>query len=204
MKLVIESGITVDEAIDLLKMFFDEQCADYSYLKSKMNVYVDLKNDNRQICPNNEKEFVLSGKKVVDILENEQQNIFLAMLDRLHDDLQVLKRRCEIEEENISKDQKYLDTAEEKGRKKDRIEQRKGELQEHLKKRTELQRKSHIYECIIGEINEGKFERQVDVRTEKHYGRNRRVYEMTLSGQHDEFKWIYSNYHGLSIRSSKD
>lgn len=203
MKLVIESGITVDEAIEMLKSFLNEQCAGYTYLKSKMNVYVDLKNDNRQICPNNEREFILSGKKVLDILENEQQNIFREMLDRLHDCVQFFKRQYESREQDITRDQKYLDTAEEKGRKKERIEKRKGELQEHLKKRTVLQRKSHIYDCIISEINEGKFERQVDVRTEKHYGRNRRIYEMTLSGQHDEFQWSYSNFHGLSIRRSK-
>ena len=203
MKLVIEGGITVDEAIELLRSFLNEQCAGYPYLKSKMNIYVDLKNDNRQICPNNEREFVVSGKKVLDILENEQQNIFSELLYRLHDYVKFFKQQCESNEQDIARNQKYLDTAEEKGRKKERIEQRKEELQKHLEKRLELQRKIYLYECIISEINEGNFERQVNVRTEKHYGRNKRIYEMTLSGQHDEFQWSYSNFHGLSIRSSK-
>ncbi len=204
MKLVIESGITVSEAVEQLKMFFSGQCADYPYLKSKMNVYVDLKNDKRQICPNNEKEFVLSNQKFVDVLEKEQQGIFVDMLNRLLSRMRVLIQQCVCEEQSIAKDQKYLDTATEKGRKKERIAQRKNELLEHQKKYMELQSRIRIYKCIINAINEGQFERQVSVRTEKQYGRNNRVYEMILSGQLDDFKWNYSNVHGLCINDQDE
>lgn len=199
MKLVIESGITFDEAVEQLKMFFYEKCADYPYLKSKMNIYVDLKNDKKQICPENEKEFEISGGEIVDVLAREEYDTLLEMIEKLKSKLQWLKYQREDKKRDIERDKKYLDTAEEKGRKQERIKNRKVELQEHLEQYDNLQNKIHEYECILNEIKTGRVECKVDVRTEKRYGRNKRVYEMSLFGQCEEFQWRYSNLYGLII-----
>ena len=79
MKLEIESGTTFYVALKQLKTFFDTQCADYPYLKSKMHIYVDLRNDKRQVCPDNEKEFSISAEKIVDVLEQEKLDTFFVI-----------------------------------------------------------------------------------------------------------------------------
>ena len=199
MKLVIESGITVDTALEQLKNFFNTQCADYPYLKSKMHVYVDLINDRRQVCTDNEKEYAISKDQVVDVLEQEELDIFFGMIDRLGYDLQLLKKKREEKERDITRDKIYLDTAEKKGRKKERIEQRKVDLQEHLAQYAKLQNSIEEYESVINEINNWRFKSKVNIRTEKKYGRNKRAYELILFGQFKTFQWAFSNTSGLSI-----
>ena len=199
MKLVIESGITVDTALEQLKNFFNTQCADYPYLKSKMHVYVDLINDRRQVCTDNEKEYAISKDQVVDVLEQEELDIFFGMIDRLGYDLQLLKKKREEKERDITRDKRYLDTAEKKGRKKERIEQRKVDLQEHLAQYAKLQNSIEEYESVINEINNWRFKSKVNIRTEKKYGRNKRAYELILFGQFKTFQWAFSNTSGLSI-----
>ena len=198
MKLVIESEATVDAALKQIKMFFDTQCADYPYLKGKMHIYVDLKNDKRQICPDNEKEYVISEEEVVDVLEQEKLDLFYKMNDKLEYDLQCLLKQRKDKEREITRDKRYLDTAEEKGRKIERIENRKIALQVHIEQLAELQNRIHEYHTVISAINDGQFECNVKIRTEKKYGRNKRTYEMILSGQSEEYQWIYSNIYGLS------
>ena len=199
MKLVIESGITVDTALEQLKNFFNTQCADYPYLKSKMHVYVDLINDRRQVCTDNEKEYAISKDQVVDVLEQEELDIFFGMIDRLGYGLQLLKKKREEKERDITRDKRYLDTAEKKGRKKERIEQRKVDLQEHLAQYAKLQNSIEEYESVINEINNWRFKSKVNIRTEKKYGRNKRAYELILFGQFKTFQWAFSNTSGLSI-----
>lgn len=199
MKILIESGTTIDEALNNLKTFFSDQCSGYSCIKSNMHIYVDLKNNKGQICPENEKEFTFSGDKVIDILAKEKQDTFLRLVGRLEHELQWLEIQLKKEERNIIRDKKYLETAEEKQRKKERIESRKVALQEHLEQYSYLQDRINTYITVLDEIKKGCFRCEISVKTEKKRGRNNREYEMTLFGQSEDFKWCCSNIYGLII-----
>jgi len=63
-KIVVEQGTSMDETLELVVSFLKNNYSDYSLLKGNLNMYITLKNDLGQVCPDNEREFVLSHNKI--------------------------------------------------------------------------------------------------------------------------------------------
>lgn len=154
MKLIIKSGESVEHAIKYLTDFLSQRKEEYPLLKSNMNIYVALEGFGHRICPENEKEYILTGEEVID---TEQINIAKSKEAALkgwkayvsYHNKQVLSASRDV---NVGI--QYLETAEKKGLKPETIERRKHALEEYrceLKKSQELAAFIHQLDSLVTE-----------------------------------------------------
>lgn len=145
MKLVINRGTTVKSAIEQISDFLESNYASYPVLKSNMNVYITLDNSNGQVCPDNEKEFVISANGVKDTQAEMKKRALKKALDKW----QIFYNHCKSDikscEANIQRDVNYLETAKEKERKAINIEKRKLEFEKNTK---QLEKSKGIYDTV--------------------------------------------------------
>lgn len=129
MKLTIKSGVTVDKALEYLTDFLSEVKEEYPILKGNMNVYLTLQGLDRRICPENEKEYVLTEEHIVDVEGSRIQVAKNELLEAWERFVQNTGRAVQNAKHKIEVDFQYLGTAEEKGRKPENIEKRKLQLE---------------------------------------------------------------------------
>lgn len=131
MKIVLDKGEKLENAIKYLSDFLSEYCSDYPILKGKLNLYLTLKNSKNQICPDNEKEYIISDGQVIDVLDENEKDAFNTILDLWNDYFKYYKRQTLKIRKSIENDEVYINTAEEKQRKKENLEKRIVEYEKH-------------------------------------------------------------------------
>jgi len=121
-KLSIDKGVSYKNAIDILSEFLQENFSDYPILKNTMNIYITLKNSNNQICPDNEKEYILNQDgQVKDILEDKKTKEFTKRMREWNSFINSYENKISRLEKQVNTDINYLETAKEKGRKEENI-----------------------------------------------------------------------------------
>lgn len=114
MKLSIDKGVSYKNAIDILSEFLQENFSDYPTLKNTMNIYITLKNSDNQICPDNEKEYILNQDgQVKDILENEKTKEFTKRMREWNSFINSYENKISRLEKQVNTDINYLETAKE-------------------------------------------------------------------------------------------
>ena len=74
MKITIAKGQNVDEALEQVKAFLKEKYPEYPKIKEDSSLYITLKTEDGQTCPDNEKEFTILKNTITDISEyNKRQ-----------------------------------------------------------------------------------------------------------------------------------
>ena len=125
MKITINKGENIEDAINLLSKFILQNYSNYPILKNTLNIYMTLKNENEEVCPDNEKEYMLNNNCIIDILKERKKQA----LDELFNYWLRFRNSFSIkiaEFENLIKlDENYINTAIEKNKKKENIEKRK-------------------------------------------------------------------------------
>jgi len=76
MKIVVNKGESIENAMKSIKDFFEKDYSDYPILKNTLNLYVTLKNGEGQICPDNEKEYILSKGHAKDVFAEDKNVAF--------------------------------------------------------------------------------------------------------------------------------
>lgn len=131
MKIVINSGASIESAMKYIQEFLSENYSEYPIIKSSLNLYVTLKNGKGQICPDNEKEYVISNGHAKDVFAEEMNLAFDQRLCDWKHFFSSHKRKLLQLQNQIELDKNYLETAEEKNRKKENIEKRKAEYKKN-------------------------------------------------------------------------
>lgn len=129
MKLTIKKGESVESAIQYLTDFLNEYKEEYPILKGDMSVYVTLRGNDNRICPENEKEFILSEEYAVDVEGSRYAAAKENLLRMWKHTISNAARKVQVAQGKIDTDIRYLETAEEKGRKPENIVKRKTQLE---------------------------------------------------------------------------
>ena len=129
MKLTIKSGESVGNALQYLQDFLSKYKEDYPILIGNMNVYITIKGFGNVMCPENEKEFVLSRDGVED---TEPQKFFERQewAKKGWEKFVSVQLNQRIKAfDAVEADIHYLNTAEKNGRKPATINKRKAQLE---------------------------------------------------------------------------
>lgn len=150
MKLVIKSGESVDNALAYLRDFLEGYKEEYPMLKGNMNIYVTLEGFGHRGCPDNEKEYVLTGGDPDDV---EERNIGARKEEALagwknYVKAQYNKVKNFTTELDIA--MRYIDTAEQKGRKPENVEKRKALVE---KSKANLKEAEEMAD-VVGKLND--------------------------------------------------
>lgn len=156
MRLIIKSGESVEHAIKYLTDFLSQRKEEYPLLKSNMNIYVALEGFGHIICPENEKEYILTGEEVID---TEQINIAKSQEAALkgwkayvsYHSKQVLSAS-----RDVDTGIQHLETAEKKKLKPETIERRKRALEEYRRELKNSQKLAAFIHQLDSLVNEGK------------------------------------------------
>jgi len=136
-KIVVEQGTSMDETLELVVSFLKNNYSDYSLLKGNLNMYITLKNDLGQVCPDNEREFVLSHNNVVDVVRVAKEQAYKDALRAW--DFYIAGIDWEISRINkrLKTNMKYIDSAVVENRKQENVDKRIAENSQ-LKKRLDV------------------------------------------------------------------
>lgn len=130
MKIKAYKGQNILEVIDTLRNFVEENKEEYNTLKSDLNLYFTLKSDDKESCPLNERDYILTGKEVVDIDDKiadvARKELTRNAIDFIDSRLKTAKDLPFVIEKA---EKKYKDSVEKK-RKPDTIEKNKKELED--------------------------------------------------------------------------
>ncbi len=176
MKLTIKSGESIENALDYLRKQLEPYKDDFPLLKGNMNVYVTLEGFGHKDCPDNTKELVLSGDEPIDM---EKSRVFAARKQALDGWERFYNKNLEDTiryEAAIESDIRYIETAEEKGRKPENVEKRKKEL---LKNKAALQGTQEKNKLLVA-LNERVLSGNVEWLFNKQTKRNA-TYDYTLN-----------------------
>lgn len=197
MKITIEKGTHYSEVLDTLRKFLDENYKEYPILSKNLNIYFDLCNASNQICPDNKKEFKISGEQVTDVINQGVQKALKETKIELGNEVKRMERHLSIIERYLRLDRSYLATAEERGRKPENVKKREDELKKHLKELQDLQDLLKDYYYVINAVREGRYKGRAEIYNSHNYGRQQRTYVFYLDFDLPEFKGTYSIYKGL-------
>lgn len=136
MKVTIKSGESVENALKYLQEFLEKIKEEYPLLTRNMNVYFNLKGFGELICPENEKEYLLTKSDEIDVdvqlRKDARENLLAFWTDYLRRNTHV--RSYSFLQRNIDTDRRYIDTAEAKGRRPDLVKKRQKSSQAISKK----------------------------------------------------------------------
>lgn len=129
MKIVINKGERIENAIETIRNFLCENYSDYPILKNSMNLYVTLENDSEQLCPDNEKEYIIENGHATNKVAESKELAYDETLHYWNSYIAILEREILILKRKIKTNKKYIETADEKGRKLENIFKKKAELE---------------------------------------------------------------------------
>ena len=136
MKITIKNGESVDNALKYLSDFLNERKDEYPILAGNLNIYVSLKGFGELICPENNKDYILTRNGVIDLEETRINESREFALDGWKKYMSAQRKQLDSAKHKVSLDVEYLKTAEKKQRKPETIEKRKMLLE---KNRVELE-----------------------------------------------------------------
>lgn len=157
MKLVIEKGISIEDAMKRISNFLETQCSEYPIIKNNMSIYITLKNKEGRICPDNEKEYFLNEfGQVIDIQAEEKKRELKKHMELWNDFVKSKYYEVLKLEKQIDNDIAYLETSIEKNRTESNISKRKAQYEINklkLEKENEQIEKIKSLENAIKENN---------------------------------------------------
>lgn len=158
MKIKIAQGQNVDEALEKIRKFLTENYSEYPIIKSDASVYITLRNEDGQICPDNEKEFTFYKNHIADVSEHNKNQALAGTIMLWNNYTKKQARAVNGLKRQIKTDESYIETAEEKKRKPENVEKRKKELEERYAKLKSIEKFYNDWVCKINKlIEEGLF-----------------------------------------------
>ena len=128
MKLMIPKGANINETLDLLKAFLEENAQGYDVLRTNMNVYMTLKSKDGDVCPINDSELLFSEGRIYDYCAEmrrfARKNLTERAIYNVESEIRALERLPKSVEDTWKK---YTDAVK-KGRKAETIERHKQNL----------------------------------------------------------------------------
>lgn len=129
MKITIEKGTRVEDAIKMFSNFLNENFSEYPILKNDMRIYITLKNEDNQTCSDNEQEYILNQSGLFkNVFEDEKRRVTTELMREWGAFLHFRQKNVNTLRRKVDLDNNYLETAHEKGRKEENIEKRKIQL----------------------------------------------------------------------------
>ena len=156
MKIIINKGENIKNAINLLNNFILENYSEYPILKNTLNIYITLKNESDEVCPDNEKEYMLTNNYIIDILKERKQQALDELLIYWDHFRNRLSREIEKIENYIKLDENYINTSIEKNRKKENIEKKKKIYEKNKKDLDLLIKNKNFIDILNSKIIENK------------------------------------------------
>ena len=156
MKLTIKSGESVDNALKYLQEFLSARKEEYPILAGNLNIYITMKGFGNLICPENEKEYLLTREGVVDVEQNKVSASQKTALEGWETYVSVQLKKVRKAAEAVSLDEQYLESAEDKNRKPDAIEKRKRQLEKNRSELKEAEATAKLVQKLDTLVKEGK------------------------------------------------
>lgn len=129
MKINIKKGQDINEAVESFKKFLEKNTAGYNILESDMNIYLTLQSEDGDVCPLNDRNFIMIDKEIMDVdsrirtvVRRELTSNGLKYIDNQIKEIQKLPKLVEKAEKQ------YIDSVEKK-RKSETIKKNKEELE---------------------------------------------------------------------------
>ena len=145
MKLIIKQGECLDNALQYLQDYLAQFKEEYPILKGNMNINVNLEGFDHRVCPENEGELVLTGENTFDLSQSRKDEAFNEVLNVWKREMEWNAREIKNTHIDIERDNYYLATAEEKGKRQDLIDNRKKQLAENEEWLESLTQQSLIF-----------------------------------------------------------
>lgn len=150
MKITIKRGESVQNASQYLLEFLTQYEEQYPILKSDMNVYVTLTGFGSRICPENEKEYILSQNGVRDVEAERIAEAKEKLINEWNRYIKCVRKCAENVEKQLKSDMEYLETAVEKKRKPEMVERRR----KAFEKKREDYKSLSAYCALLEELEE--------------------------------------------------
>ena len=156
MKLTIKKGESLDHAIKYLQEYLEQYKEEYPILKGDMNIYVTLEGFGHRVCPENERELVLTGEETVDIAQNRKEKAYAKVKNTWNRVLMGNAAKIREVQHDIKRDKEYLATAAEKGKRADLIEKREKLKAKHEAELDELTQMYLLLQRFNNALEEGR------------------------------------------------
>lgn len=199
MKIVIKEGTTIENAIKLLSDFLMENYTTFPVLKGNTNIYITLRNNNGQICPDNQQEFHLSDDGIRNETEAEEERAVRDCMMHWKAYLMHMDWKKEQVEKKIQKDLRYFETAEERGRSQENISKRQVEYQKHLEKLEETKKTINF----LAELDNAVSENRHTVHITKYTGKTPYTYTLSVVFQFVNVNGYTGYFNGETLRKGK-
>ena len=194
MKITIKNGESVENALTYLTDFLNAWKDEYPILAGNLNIYVTLKGFGERICPENDKEYVLSCNGIVDLEEakiNEKKEFTLAGWKKY---IAAQYKHRDSAAHAVDLDIEYLKSAEKKKRKPETIEKRKRLLEDNRSLLKTAQDNINLLKELNNRVNENKIKWHI---VKKVHGKNQYTYDIhayiifeNVAGE----TWYFSSY----------
>lgn len=196
MKIVIEKGTSIEDAIKLLSNFLTESYSEYPILKNDATMYITLKNFNGQFCPDNQQEFCLLESGIKNKREEAQKyaiNLCLSQWKYFIESFDIKKRALE---KKIKTDCAYLESAVTKGRKPENVKKRKAEYQRNLKSLEDIENEILLISYLQEAVNTGNYRTIIT----QYNGKNPYDYTLEAALQFADINGWTGYFNGRSLK----
>lgn len=200
MKITILGKVTYTDALDMLQRYFETHCKDYPYAAREIKIDLDLVDENDHPYPANDKELVItedmvedgSKKEMLELLETTKAYLFL--------DQEKYAGQLSCVDHRVKMDESYLSTAQEKGRKPEKIAERQEELAKHSKEQEDMRAILSDYTTAANAVKNDEYKARFEVFTNEKWGRKQKFKEVFLDIQVPGFSGSYCISKGLIKR----
>lgn len=188
MKIICEKGHDARMMMEILYDFLLRETGEYPILKDDMVIEITLKNDIKQINPNNEREFYL-GQKEIDEKQEYEDDYYHSILEenwRLFANTSTV-----ILERDIETAKNYIATASENNRKPENVEKRKKELMKLEKRLQKEKEKAMKLQPFIRMVEKGDVEYKYICNE---YGQKIKAMLFEVDGKSYMFKYLSDSF----------
>lgn len=197
MKIMIEEGTSVEKAIELLSSFLKDSYPEYPILKNGANIYITLKNEIGQMCPDNSLEFILSENGIENKMEKEKIEAIKECLRCWESYQRTVEYFVDESEKKVNGDLKYFEKAAMKGWPEKNIEKRKELHRVHLQK---LENNKKNLE-LCKELNEHVMQKKNKFFVTKYTGRTPYQYGFTVALLFEDVNGFTGYFDGRGLHS---
>lgn len=162
MKITVEKGIDVKQAISYVKEFLTNKSEEYPILKSNLNIYISLCNEEGEVIKENQSEYYISEKElgeftIKDIRKEKEDLAKKNIFKNWKEFVFAQKVRIKDLEGEILLDKTYLHNAKVRKRKQENIDKRKNSLKEKENRLEDEIKKNKLLNKLENAFNEGYY-----------------------------------------------
>lgn len=157
MKLTIQRGESIENAIQYLQDFLENKKQEFPILHENMSIYFELKGFGERFCPDNKKNYILKENGPVDVDTLRQKTAKEATLDGWK---RYLRHQCKnlgLIKSKIADEVRYLSVAEKMGRKPETIARHEHQLEAHQSDLLEAQSRNRLLQTLNDCVQSGNF-----------------------------------------------